>query len=293
MVKERRVNMYVLDNIKDFDLEQTLECGQCFRFHKIDDGHYKVIAYHKILEVQQCEEQLIFHNSNEEEYKEIWESYFDLARDYGGIKGSLLAEDEVIRDAINEFPGVRIINQDFFECLISFIISQNKAIPHIKQIIKRISKAYGTYLGEHEGEELYAFPTPEQLGKATEQDIRDLKAGFRAPYIVDATKKILNGELPYKEFHTMETGTVKEFLLTIKGVGNKVADCVMLFSLGRYEVFPVDVWVKRIMETLYLKEETKLTAIEGHAKELFGHQAGFAQQYLFYYARSQQIGKKK
>lgn len=281
----------IIKEVKDFDLEQTLECGQCFRYIKVKEQHYKVIAFGRILEVEQRKHELHFHNSSEEDFNNYWESYFDLTRDYGSIK-ELLIKDEVLKEAVDDKPGVRIIRQDFWECLISFIISQNKAIPHIQKIIKNISQAYGDYIGEHEGEKLYAFPTPEQLSQATEQDIRDLKAGFRAPYIVDATKRVLSEELPIRKLEDMTTEEAKEYLLQIKGVGNKIADCVLLFSLGRHDVFPIDIWVKRIMETLYLKEDTKLPAIQAYAKEKFGEHAGFAQQYLFYYARDKKIGKK-
>ncbi|WP_105615088.1 DNA-3-methyladenine glycosylase family protein [Vallitalea okinawensis] len=279
-----------IKEIEDFDLEQTLECGQCFRYMKLDDGHYKVIAHGKVLEVMQKNNEIHFHHTTLEEYHDTWVHYFDLDRDYRGIKSSF-EEDLVMKEAIAYKPGVRIIKQEVWECLISFIISQNKAIPHIQKIIKNISEAYGDYIGDHDGEKLYTFPTPEQLREATEQDIRDLKAGFRAPYIIDATRRVLTGELDLHGLQELTTEEAKKELLQIKGVGNKIADCVLLFSLGRHEVFPIDIWVKRVMEYFYLKEDTKLDAIQVYAKEKFGRQAGFAQQYLFYYAREKKIGK--
>ncbi len=187
-------------------------------------------------------------------------------------------------------PGIRILNQDRFECLISFIISQNNRIPMIKKVISNISKKYGKYIGSFEGEEYYAFPKAEELAAADESGLMECRTGFRAKYIMDAVYKVLHGEISL-EGDDMDTDSLRDMLMTIKGVGPKVADCVMMFSFGRCETFPTDVWVKRIMSELYFGgKEASVKEIHEKAEECFGEFAGYAQQYLFNYARHFKIG---
>jgi len=276
----------------DFSLEETLECGQCFRFEKLEDNKYLVVANSKVIIIKQEGNELIFENIEDEKDEKVWKNYFDLDRDYKKIKDELSSTDKVLTDAINYKPGIRLLKQDVWECLISFIISQNKQIPHIKQVIKNISEAFGTNIGTYNDKVYYSFPTIEQLSKATEDQIRACKAGFRAPYIIDACAKINSGQIDIYNLESMETIKAKEELLKIKGVGNKISDCVALFSLSKHEVFPTDVWIKRVMEYFYMKEEAELKDIQKFAREQFGDYAGFAQQYLFYYARDKKIGKK-
>ena len=284
-------NNIVINRPCDFDIEHIIECGQCFRFYKRNDRDYLIIAFNRILRVVQDENKVILYNTKEEDYTEIWVNYFDLKRDYQKIKQKLSAIDIHLNDAVTDKNGIRILKQDIWETLISFIISQNKQIPHIKKLIENISKEYGTYIGDFDNQEYYAFPTIIQLSKATEEDLRNLKVGFRAPYIIDACNKIKSGEVDLEKLREMDIDIAKNELMKIKGVGNKVADCVLLFGASRHEVFPTDVWVKRVMEYYYFKEETKINKIHSYAKEQFGELAGFAQQYLFYYARDKKIGK--
>lgn len=285
-------NNIVINRLCDFDIEHILECGQCFRFYKKADKDYIVIAYNKLLRVTQEEGKIIFHDTTEEEFNNIWVEYFDLERDYTSIKATLGAMDNNMLTAVLEKGGIRILQQDTWETLISFIISQNKHITHIKKLIEELSKKYGSYIGEIEQMKYYSFPTVEQLSKATEDDLRELKVGFRAPYIVDACEKVLLGEVDLGKLLYSDLEESKKQLIKIKGVGNKVADCVLLFGAKRYEVFPTDVWVKRVMEFYYFNEDTKVQVIHDYAKKHYGELAGFAQQYLFYYARDLKIGKK-
>lgn len=286
-------NNTIIKGIKDFDLAQTLECGQCFRFYKQADEDYVVVAYSNLLHIKQIEDTLIFMNTDEETVRHLWIPYFDLERDYGSIKKFLLRKDDILKEAINEKQGVRILNQEFHETLISFIISQNKQIPHIKHIVKIISENYGEYLGEVNGEKYYSFPTPKQLGIITEQAFRDMKTGFRAPYLVDASQKLAREELSKEIFCNMKEEAARNELIKIKGVGEKVANCVMLFSLGYRSAFPIDVWIKRIMETLYFDgKETSKEELARFASELYGEYGGYAQQYLFCYGRDNKVGVK-
>jgi N-glycosylase/DNA lyase len=208
--------------------------------------------------------------------------------DYSVIKEKLEATCEELHIAIQEKSGIRILRQDFSEILLSFIISQNKQIPHIKKIVEDISKKYGKLVGIINEEEYYSFPTLDVLEKITEEEFRSLKTGFRAPYLCDAVKYLKEWSkdnsmkgLSYEE--------AKEKLTQIKGVGDKVANCVLLFGLGYTSAFPVDVWIKRIMEHLYFKKDTPKNKIEEFAKEHFGEYGGYAQQYLFYFARDGKI----
>ena len=284
---------YVIYDVKDFDLEQTLECGQCFRFYKLGYNEYIIVARGKMLRIKQEEGTVIFFDTDKNEYDEIWSDYFDLNRDYSAIKKYLLKNDEKLKEAIETKHGVRILNQEFFEIIISFIISQNKQIPHIKKIVEMISEKYGDKVGEYDGKVYYSFPTVEQLANASEEDFLELKTGFRAKYLVDAISKIKNNIICENELANMTTLDAEVKLQEIKGVGTKVANCVLLFGLGRREAFPIDVWIKRIMEKLYFGEETSKEIIQKFADESFGEYGGYAQQYLFYYARDNKIKENK
>ena len=218
------------------------------------------------------------------------EEYFDLKRDYKKIKEELSKIDENMKTSIEYGKGIRILNQDLWETIISFIISANNNIPRIKGIIEKLSKKYGKEL-EFEGKKYYTFPTPKELENVTVEDYRSLGLGFRDIRLYETTKMILEKKVDLQELRkNPNTFEVREKLITLSGVGPKVADCILLFSdLKRFEVFPIDVWVRRVMNDLYIKnpDETKVSKkqIEKIANEKFGNLAGLAQQYLFYWRR--------
>lgn len=297
---------FILENVHDFHLLDTLECGQCFHFERTDNGfnkdeyEYDIVAKDRILHIKEEPDlagvRLTFYNTEEWEYESIWKEYFDLDRNYDEIKQSVISADPRLEEIIDEYSGIRILNQDFFETLISFIISQNKQIPQIKQVVKNLSTIVGTKFDvtmiSTLGSEFDAFfPTAEQIASASEGEIRDSKCGFRAPYIKDAAEKVVSGEISYDELVSLDTNAAREKLMTIHGVGEKVANCVLLFGLGRREAFPVDVWMKRICEYLYFGEDTPKNVIEEYATDKFGRYAGYAQQYLFIYGQEHKIGK--
>lgn len=283
----------IIEEIEHFDLKQTLECGQCFRYESISDNEYIVIAKNRMLHIKQEGNILFFFDSTMEEVQNIWLPYFDLNRDYGAIKKWLNDRDNLIGEAIEQKSGVRILNQDFFEMLITFIISQNKQIPHIMQIVERISERYGEYIGEWNGKRYYSFPTPEALSKATLQDFLDMKAGFRAKYLVDACIKVVNQELCENELRHMDYEDALKKIQIVNGIGEKVGNCVLLFGLSRREAFPIDVWMIRIMERLYFDKPVKKEEMQLFAKEQFGEYGGYAQQYLFYFARDNRVKLEK
>lgn len=268
---------------KSFLINQILECGQCFNFVKIDDMNYKIIAQDRVLYVSQVGEEVTLSPCTAWEFENIWYNYFDLGKDYCKIK-EILSKDEVLRNAIQYGEGVRILNQDKWECLISFIISQNNRIPMIKNVVRNLSVKFGDKLDKDN----YSFPKPFQLNDATEMELRECKTGFRDKYILDATHKVYTGEIDIYKLDECDSDTIRKQLQTIKGVGPKVANCVMLFSYSRGEAFPVDVWIKRAMEQFYFGGQEKSNAyIQQFAEEKFGELSGIAQQYIFNYAISQ------
>lgn len=283
-------NNIIVEDIEDFQIDQVLECGQCFHFNKLDEKEYEILAFDRYLHVIQNENSLHLFDLSMEEYNNIWKNYFDLERDYKKIKNDILIKDTILEKAINEKNGIRLLNQNFFETLISFIISQNKQIPHIKQIVNVISQRYGNEITIN-GEKKYTFPCAKRLVEVSEEELRECKVGFRAPYIVDACQKVYSGMITEDKLNSLNVDEARQLLMTIKGVGEKVANCVLLFSLGRREVFPVDVWMKRIMESIYFNKEVSKKEIEDFAMDRFGDLGGYVQQYLFFYGRDNNIGK--
>lgn len=280
---------YIIDNIKSFNSVHIFECGQCFRWNKQEDESYIGIVRNNVIKVEQKENKVIFTGNCEENIKELCEDYFALNEDYEKIKKDLSKIDDNLKTSIKFGEGIRILHQDLWETLISFIISANNNIPRIKGIIERISRKYGNKIEWNE-KEYYTFPTIEELSSATVEDLRALGLGFRDKRVYETTKIFLNKEMTIKELiEEQDVNKLREKLLTLPGVGPKVADCIMLFGLKRFEVFPIDVWVRRVMNDLYIKneDETKVknTEIEKLAVEKYDKLAGLAQQYLFYWRR--------
>lgn len=300
-------NKVILEGLKNFDIKQILECGQCFRWDKISDTNYIIVAYGRVIEVLQEGDKATIYNSNEEDFNK-WINYFDLERDYDEIKTEL-AKDEILRKSVDFGYGIRILNQDPFEMLISFIISARNSIPSIKKTVKKICEAWGERI-EYKGVEYYTFPTPKAIKEATLEDIQGTGASFRSKYIVDTIKKV-NEAIEVKE--DMENNPDKyserpeildfdlEYIKSLNddechvalqkfmGVGAKVADCIMLFSMSKHSAFPVDVWVKRAMIYFYVAPDVSLNKMRVFARDKFGAYSGMAQQYLFYYARENKI----
>ena len=254
---------------------------------------YIVIAYGRVIEVVQDGDKVTILNSNKEDFNDIWLTYFDLERDYSKIKEEL-SKDEILKKSVDFGYGIRLLNQDPFELVISFIISARNSIPSIKKTIKKISERWGEKI-EYNGEVFYTFPTPEMLKDVTEDEIRETGASFRSKYIVDTVYRInedlenSDGIYNLDRITSLTDDECHVALQEFKGVGAKVADCIMLFSMSKYSAFPVDVWVKRAMMHFYNAEEGSLNKIRIFARDKFKGLSGFAQQYLFYYARENNI----
>ncbi len=271
MKYEKRENDIVLTDIKCFSLELSLFCGQAFRWKKTDDGGFEGVVRGKKVKIFQRGNEIIFKNTTEEDFEGIWKDYFDFERDYEKICQGL-EDDEYLKKACEEYYGIRILRQDPWEALCSFIISQNNNIPRISGIIGRFCEGFGEKIDEDN----FSFPDYRALRDITAEDLAPLRAGFRNKYIIDAIQKLNSEEISLNDIYNMPIEQARQELMKIKGVGAKVAECTLLYGFGRIEAFPVDVWVKRIMQELYpdgLPECTK-------------NVEGIAQQYLFHWRRN-------
>lgn len=288
----------IRENIKDFHLDHIFDCGQAFRWEKQEDGSYTGIAGGHIANIQfePYEEKgtagkLILSNVTEEEFEDFWRNYLDLERDYGSIK-KRLAEDTVMKTAISYGDGIRLLQQEPWETLLSFIISQNNHIPRIKKCIETLSSNFGECAGSYEGRDYYSLPSPEVLAALTEEDLAVCRLGYRAKYLIETAKKVCEeGVEVLNSISGPETTSQKayEYITGFHGVGPKVANCIMLFALNKYDSFPLDVWMKRVMQEEYGLTSPKEMA--AFAAQNFGEYGGFAQQYLFYYVREKNNDK--
>ncbi|MBE6681500.1 MAG: DNA-3-methyladenine glycosylase 2 family protein [Ruminococcaceae bacterium] len=266
---------YSIKRPDNFDIAQIFDCGQCFRFskHLSKNDTYCGVAFGRYLEITQTDNDVIF-NCDKDTYNNLWHSFLDLDNNYSLYIDSF-SNDTVLYEASKFSSGIRLLKQDPWETLCSFIISQNNNIPRIKGIIENMSKAYGESF-ECDGNTYYSFPTAKALYDAGTDAIFALKTGFRAKYIYDAASKVAGGELDLNAIFDMPLDDAMQALMTIKGVGPKVASCVLLFGFSKYDAFPIDVWVKKILKNYYS---------EGMSPHFTGKHAGIAQQYLFYYER--------
>ena len=267
----------LLRQVRHFIPAHIFECGQCFRFQSGPEG-YTILAHGKRLSVLPKGRDILLAPCTRLEFEQIWKRYFDLERDYSALCRAL-PRDEKLRTGMSFGKGLRILRQEPFETLISFVISANNNIARIKGIVERICRTYGTQVEEN----CFAFPGPEQLARASEEELRRLGCGYRAPYLVHSARAIAEG-FSLEALRNLSYQEAKKKLQTLPGVGPKVADCVLLFSLDFSCAFPVDVWVQRAMER-YLGYPVPRGEIQTYAAQMFGRNAGLAQQYLFFYAR--------
>lgn len=262
--------MNIKVNNSNFDLRQTFLCGQCFRWKETDNGGFSGIAMGSRLTLSELNGEIIIEGVQKEDIPK-WRGYFDLDTDYSEYIRRFSA-DKTLKAACEGSPGIRILRQEPFETLISFIISQNNNIPRISGIIGRLCESFGEDIGVGD----FAFPTAEKLRGIEPEDLTPLRSGFRAKYIVDAVNRVNSGEINFDEINALPLEPARETLKRIVGVGDKVADCVLLFAFHKLDAFPKDVWVKRLMAEFYpdgLPECTKGAE-------------GVAQQYLFDYVRN-------
>jgi len=268
-------NKIIINNLKDFNIAHILECGQVFRYEKINTNHYTVISKGFKAEIKQNEDYAVITSSN----IGYFVNYFDLNRDYGVIKDSI-STYPIIEQAINHGYGIRILNQDLVETIISFIISANNNI-------KRIQKSLN-YISEHLGEKVedyYTFPSLDKLYNADEEFFVSAGTGYRAKYLKETISDIYTGKLDLMKLLSLPTDEARKYLCTFKGIGEKVANCILLFGLHREEVFPVDTWMEKVYRDYFYAGDKNPSQITRYMVDKFKDLSGYAQQYLFYYKR--------
>ena len=294
-------NTYILkknifENINDFSPSQTFDCGQCFRWTEEKDGSYSGVVSGCFANIAYDDESstiTIWSNympESEALRERFWRNYLDLDRDYGAIKEQLAKDDPVMQRAIEQGSGIRILNQEPWETLISFLISQNSNIPRISKSIELLCQEFGEKIGRFEGRILCAFPTIEKLSSLLESELAPCRLGYRARYIAETSRKVaIDGGALLAAGQGIDSKKVEEYLLSLSGVGPKVAHCIMLFSMKKAEIFPIDVWMRRVMNTLYDIDEFDIDEMHAYAKKHFGEYGGIAQQYLFNYIRAENL----
>ena len=291
----------VVGGLKNFDIGKIFDCGQCFRFDLVENTQHEKefsgVAFGRFVSFAQDADTLYVYGSDREEYENLWRSYLNIEMDYDEVAHNILSycQNEVMLNAMDYGQGIRILAQDPFECIISFIISQNNNIPRIKKIIEAISQKCGTpiLIGEEMSKHLSGksslctFPTADALVNLGVDGLTELKTGFRAKYIYDAASRYVDGRLSVEAIVLAEsTQTAVDALCSVKGIGTKVASCALLFGFGKYDAFPIDVWMKRVALKYFGAEGETISS------KSFGPYAGIAQQYLFYYERYRTLEQK-
>lgn len=259
----------------DFDPAAIAESGQCFRMQALPDGGAQLIAFGRKLSVHPCGAQRFAFDCTQQEFDTVWRTYFDLDVDYAQYRARCKKQDAFLRNAMECGKGLRILRQDPWEMLISFIISQRKSIPAIRTAVEKLCSTFGEPL-ETGG---FAFPTPHALAQASCQQLQACGLGYRSKYVLDAASKAASGQLNLDANTTLPTETLRRQLMQVFGVGIKVAECVLLFGYHRLEAIPVDVWMERVVQTVY----------QGTFPPSYKKYAGVLQQYLFCYARQQKL----
>ncbi len=268
---------------KPFKLEDTITCGQIFRFFKMEDGSFDIILKDRVINVYEKNNYLYVSSNNEDDLKSVVMNYFDLDNDYSKINEYLLKQDKKLDDAINFSKGLMMIKQDPFETIMEYIISANNSVPSIASALNNIALKYGKKV-MFNNKEYYLFPQYKYLKDVKESDLRECKVGFRDKYLKNIIDKLNNNELDLDSFYSMDTKEALDKLMENIGIGPKVASCILLFAYQKYDVFPVDTWVKKVMKTKYNIEGEK--NIRSFASITYGKYSGIAIQYLFNYGRN-------
>lgn len=258
----------------DFDPEKIMDSGQCFRAVRLEDGSFRFLTGDQAVYLRRTGEERWEVSCCRETWERVWCPYFDLGRSYRAVREKIPARDTFLQEAARTGAGIRILRQDPWETLLTFIISQRKSIPAIRAMVEELSRRYGTEL-RTPVETLYAFPTPRQLKDVTVEDYIDCKAGYRAPYLRDAVERVLAGETDLEAIAALPDQELLTALEEVKGVGVKVASCVALFAYGRTVCAPVDTWIAKIIRKKYRGRDPFAR---------YGDGAGIMQQYFFYYA---------
>ncbi len=265
-------NKIYIENISNFDLKDTLDCGQAFRWTQNEQGTWCGIAFGKYIELSFINDTIIIKHTNKQDFENIWKHYFDLERDYSAIIKEI-SSNEILAKAASFSNGIRLLNQEPWEALCSFIISQNNNIPRIKGIVENLCKNFGEKINGG-----YTFPSADIISRLTLDELGIIRSGFRAKYILDAANKVVSGEIDLAALKKTDYDTARQTLMTIKGVGPKVADCVLLYGLEHKNAFPRDVWINRALDQMF----------DGKIPNCVGQYGGIVQQYIFHFIRHNQ-----
>ena len=274
--------MITLKNIH-INLDDTITCGQIFRYKKEEDSSYTIILSDRVVNLKMIENNLIVVSNNEENLENIIKYYLDLNTDYNKINKELLKIDNSLKEIIDSCNGLKMINQPKFECIISYIISQNNRVPQIKKTLDNISEMYGEKI-KFNDKEYYLFPTIDNLIDVSVDDYRKLKCGFRDRYIYEVVKNINDKNIDLDLIDKMNSIDALNYLMQNKGIGEKVASCILLFAYSRYDVFPIDTWVKKYMKDKY--NITSIKEIKKYAYNKYKNNCGLVIQYMFHYKRN-------
>lgn len=285
----------IIEGVKDFNPEHIFDCGQCFRWNREEDGSYTGVAGGKVVNMSLKGSDLIIDNASPEDFENFWRNYLDFDTDYGKIKAGLCENDEVIGEAIAEGEGIRILNQELWETVVSFIISANNNIPRIKGCIESLCENFGEKLGKYKNKMRYGFPDAKTIAKLSADDLVPCRLGYRAKYLINTAKAFVKDGEAFEKLIQEDVTSKEAFdkISTLNGVGPKVANCILLFSLKKRDAFPIDVWMKKVMNYLYNFDEEDIKGMEDFAHSTFGDNAGIAQQYLFYYMRNKTIDSEE
>ncbi|MBQ9012439.1 MAG: 8-oxoguanine DNA glycosylase [Bacilli bacterium] len=268
---------------KPFKLNDTITCGQIFRFSKLEDGSYDVILKDRVINVYKKGDYLYVTSNNEDNLEEVVTNYFDLENDYDSMNNYLKQVDDKITPSVEFSSGLTMIKQDPFETVIEYIISSNNGVPQIANALNLIAEKYGTEVIFND-KKYFLFPSYEDLKDVSEEDFRKCKVGFRDKYLKQIINKLNDKEIDLNSYFDMETKDALESLMLNPGIGPKVASCILLFAYQKYDVFPVDTWVKKVMKESYNIEGEK--NIREFAKKTYGPYSAIAIQYLFNYGRN-------
>lgn len=268
---------------KPFKLYDTVMCGQIFRFFPLNDGSFDVILKDRVINIYQKDNALYVSSNDETDLEKVVRNYFDLDNDYEKMNDFLIKNDVKLKDAINFSKGLTMIKQDPFETVMEYIISANNGVPQISAALNNIAEKYGKKV-TFNNKEYYLFPTFNDLKDLSESDYRACKVGFRDKYLKQMVDKLNNGDVNLDEFYTLDTTDSLNKLMENNGIGPKVASCILLFAYQKYDVFPIDTWVKKIMKNDYKIEGEK--KIREFAVKTYGKYSAIALQYLFNYSRN-------
>lgn len=269
--------------IDNFNLKDTVTCGQIFRFEELEDNSFDVILSDRVINIKQDGNNLIVNSSNMDNIEEVIRNYFDLDYDYESINKRLLEIDKNNKDIIKSCSGLKMINEPRLEVIISYILSSNNRVPQIKNALDNISKMYGRNI-VFNNKDYYLFPSLEELSKCDVDTLRTCKTGFRDKYIYEFVNKLINKEFDINLIDNMNSKDALDYLMTLNGVGEKVASCILLFGYHRFDVFPIDTWVKK-----YMKDKYNIEGIDNIRKftiDKYNDLSGIAIQYMFHYKRN-------